>query len=63
MTDKKQTEQAPPAPAAEDILDRQYHAIGIGAVAAACRYLHDPVEPHADAESHVEPHTGDTKAH
>jgi hypothetical protein len=62
MTDKKQAEQAP-APAAEDILDRQYHAIGIGAVAAACRYIHDPAEPHADAEAHTEPHADDAKAH
>jgi hypothetical protein len=59
MTEKKQTQEAPAAPTTEDVLDRQYHAIGIGAVAAACRYLHDPVEPRTDADIHAD----DAKTH
>jgi hypothetical protein len=36
-------QQAPaPEPESDDILDRQYHKIGIAAVAAACRYSHEP---------------------
>jgi hypothetical protein len=54
MSTDKQRPQAPvqQAPVQEpesgDMLDRQYHKIGIAAVAAACRYAHDPVQPPAD---------------
>lgn len=50
MTEKKPNPQAPSAAATEDVLDRQYHEIGIAAVAAACRYLHAPEPPQTDRE-------------
>lgn len=45
-TEKQSQQILAPETEAEDILDRQYHDIGIAAVAAACRYLHQP-EPEA----------------
>jgi hypothetical protein len=41
-TDKDRQQTPAQQPEAEDILDRQYHEIGIGAVAAACRFAHEP---------------------
>jgi hypothetical protein len=54
MTEKKTSQQTEPAPAAEDMLDREYHQIGIAAVAAACRYIHDPAQPNTEAEAHAD---------
>jgi hypothetical protein len=58
MSTEKERPQAPvPEPETGDILDRQYHKIGIAAVAAACRYSHEPEQaPGAD-------HDKDDKAH
>jgi hypothetical protein len=49
MSTNKKLPQAPAQePESDDILDRQYHKIGIAAVAAACRYAHEPVDAPAD---------------
>jgi hypothetical protein len=49
MSTNKERPQAPAeAPESDDLLDRQYHKIGIAAVAAACRYAHEPVPTPAD---------------
>lgn len=52
MSNSKQRSEGEQRPAAGDLLDRQYHDIGIPAVAATLRYLHPSDDelpaPHAD---------------
>ncbi len=49
-TAKKNQKPRETAPATSDILDQQYHEIGIPAVAAACRYQHEDAQAQAEAE-------------
>ena len=51
-TAKKNQEPRETAPATSDLLDQQYHDIGIPAVAAACRYQHEAAEAHDEADHH-----------
>ena len=50
-TEKKNQEPRETAPATSDILDQQYHDIGIPAVAAACRYQHES-QTHDETDHH-----------
>jgi hypothetical protein len=63
-TDKERPQTPAQEPESEDILDRQYHKIGIAAVAAACRYAHEP-EPEPAPAHHDEADKADKadKAH
>jgi hypothetical protein len=58
--DMSTNKERPQTPAQEsevaDILDREYHEIGIAAVAAACRYLHEPEPAAADRDKAAKPH-------
>lgn len=57
MSTNKERPQTPAQePEAGDILDREYHDIGIAAVVAACRYLHDPEPAPADRDETAKPH-------